>query len=62
MPLPQDSILKEYQTDKTITIANLKNIDNSEDASEQEASRPPAHPRARATETRLHASRNARDL
>ena len=28
----RDAILTDYQTDKTITIANLKNIDNTDDA------------------------------
>lgn len=30
----RDMILTEYQTDKSITIANLKNIDNTDDAAE----------------------------
>ena len=29
----RESILSEYQTDKTITIANLKNIDNTDNTS-----------------------------
>eukprot|EP01048_Picozoa_sp_COSAG05_P020867 COSAG05_NODE_3676_length_1913_cov_2.367144_2_plen_393_part_00 len=35
----RDAILTEYQTDKTITIANLKNIDNTDDAAEAQAAR-----------------------
>jgi hypothetical protein len=35
----RDGILTEYQTDKTITIANLKNIDNTDNAAEAQAAR-----------------------
>ena len=35
----RDNVLAEYQTDKTITIQNLKNIDNTDDAAEAQQAR-----------------------
>jgi hypothetical protein len=35
----REKVLSEYQTDKTITIANLKNIDNVDDAAEAQQAR-----------------------
>ena len=61
----RDLILTEYQTDKSITIANLKNIDNTDDAAEAmaaSASVPQSRERGRLDELENSEAEGQRNL